>query len=146
MGNDLYSPDTGEHIQTTTPQDWMARAGADAPAYNRQTEGCFWRNGAWEVSVSLPDPAKVRQDAKDQRRALVDAITVTTQAGNTFDGDEISQTRMARAIIGLSAQPQSPIPEITWILADNTNKSVTAAELTEALALAGAEQASVWVI
>lgn len=144
--NDYYSPYTGEHIQTDNPQPWMLRAGVDAPAYNNQAEGCFWRNGAWSVVVATPDPVAVRNAAKNNREKVVNAIKVTTASGNVFDGDETSQNRMARAIIGLNAQPQSPVPTIVWVLADNTPVQVTAVELIEALSLAGAQQAAVWVI
>ena len=84
-----------------------------------------------------------REQAKAQRQAAVDAIKVTTQAGNTFDGDETSQTRMARAIIALQA---TGTPSVTWVLADNTAIQATAAELSEALALSGAAQAAIWVL
>lgn len=83
-----------------------------------------------------------RQEWKSDRAIAVEAIKVTTKAGNTFDGDEISQARMARAILGLQA---STSPTVTWVLADNTVIEATAAELQEALALAGAEQARLWV-
>jgi hypothetical protein len=84
-----------------------------------------------------------REAAKAARAAAVEAITVTTQAGNTFDGDEISQTRMARAIIALQA---TGTPSVTWVLHNNTAIQATVAELSEALALAGAAQAAIWVI
>ena len=84
-----------------------------------------------------------REQAKAQRQAAVDAIKVTTQAGNAFDGDETSQTRMTRAIIALQA---TGTPSVTWVLADNTVIQATGAELSEALALAGAAQAAVWVL
>lgn len=84
-----------------------------------------------------------RDIAKAAREKAVAAITVTTTAGNTFDGDETSQTRMARAIIALQA---TGTPSVTWVLADNSVIEATAAELSEALALAGAAQAAVWVI
>jgi hypothetical protein len=70
-------------------------------------------------------------------------IKVTTTAGNTFDGDETSQTRMSRAILVLSTGAAQSVP---WVLANNTVIQATAAELTEALALAGASQAALWVI
>jgi hypothetical protein len=73
----------------------------------------------------------------------VDAIKVTTAAGNMFDGDETSQTRMARAIIALST---GLAPSVAWVLADNSVIQATAAELTEALVLAGQAQAALWVI
>lgn len=87
--------------------------------------------------------AQARAQAKLQRQAAVDAIRVTTQAGNTFDGDETSQTRMARAVLAMQA---TGTPSISWVLADNSAIQATAAELTEALALAGAEQARLWVL
>lgn len=141
-----YSPDTGELIRTETPSDWMGVTDAIPPDFNPETAGCFWRNGAWVIVTSAPGLEKLREDAKAVRQKAVSTIKVTTQAGNVFDGDEISQTRMARAIIGLNAQPQTPVPTITWVLADNTPKSVTATELTEALSLAGGAQAALWVI
>lgn len=83
-----------------------------------------------------------RAEWKRQRADKVGAIKVTTAAGHTFDGDEQSQGRMARAILGLQAVPGGAV---TWVLADNSVREVRAAELTEALALAGAEQARLWV-
>lgn len=88
-------------------------------------------------------PDQLREEAKAARAAAVEAITVTTAAGNTFDGDEISQARMSRAILVLSTGAAASVP---WVLADNTVIQASAAELTEALALAGAEQARLWVL
>lgn len=103
-----------------------------------------WR---WDLYVEPPPPP----ETDEQRRArlrwdrvlAVQAIKVTTAAGNTFDGDEISQGRMARAIIALNA---TGTPSVTWVLANNSTIQATAAELTEALSLAGAAQAAIWVI
>lgn len=93
------------------------------------------------------DPTKAaliqREAAKLSRSAAVDAIVVTTAAGNAFDGDEVSQGRMARAIIALQATGTS---SVTWVLHDNTVIQASAAELVEALALAGAAQVAIWVI
>jgi len=47
--NDLFSPDTGEHIITESPQPWMGRAGTPPPEYDRAISGCFWRDGAWVI-------------------------------------------------------------------------------------------------
>lgn len=95
------------------------------------------------VVGELSGPTDPREQAKAERAKAVENIRVTTAAGNTFDGDEVSQGRMARAIIALSA---GAAPTVTWVLADNTVIQATAAELTEALALAGAAQAALWVI
>ena len=80
---------------------------------------------------------------KQDRAEAVRSIKVTTVAGNTFDGDEESQGRMARAILGLEVV--GPESTVTWVLADNSVIQATSAELREVLALAGAEQALLWV-
>ena len=90
-----------------------------------------------------PPHVKTRDELKAERATAVESIKVTTTAGNTFDGDEISQTRMARAIIALQA---TGTPSVTWVLSDNSAIQASAAELNEALALAGAAQAAVWVL
>lgn len=106
----------------------------------------------WEVYALAPAQVEAnqqaallaaRETAKAQRQKAVGAIRVTTAAGNTFDGDETSQTRMARAIIALQT---TGTPAVTWVLADNSVIQATAVELSEALALAGAKQAEIWVI
>ena len=107
----------------------------------------------WEVvdldaeTIAANTAAKAaadRQAAKAARAIAVANIKVTTAAGNEFDGDEVAQGRMARAVVVMSAL--GPTATVNWVLADNTVIQATAAELTEALALAGAAQAALWVI
>lgn len=85
--------------------------------------------------------AKKLEAAKKVRTAAVSAIKVTTASGKEFDGDETSQTRMARAILALQA---TSTPTVLWVLANNIPTDVTVAELAEALALSGAAQAAIW--
>lgn len=84
-----------------------------------------------------------REAWKAQRSESVARIAVTTTAGNTFDGDEISQGRMARAILGLQASSEDAT--VRWVLSDNSVIQATAAELAEALQLAGRAQETLWV-
>lgn len=101
---------------------------------------------ALEMQIVALTPAPItdpREAAKAARAAAVAAIKVTTAAGNTFDGDELSQGRMARAIIALST---GLAPSVNWVLADNTVIQATKNELTEALVLAGQAQAAIWVL
>lgn len=88
-------------------------------------------------------PNLARELAKSTRQAAVDRIRVTTSSGKVFDGDEVSQGRMVRAIVAMQA---IGAPDIVWVLADNTPTTVTPAELAEALALAGLEQSRLWVL
>lgn len=97
------------------------------------------------IPDALDDAAQalvVAQQAKMQRTEAVARIQVTTTSGKTFDGDETSQTRMARAVVALQAAGQT---QTLWVLADNVPTTVSLDELSEALALAGAEQTRLWV-
>lgn len=93
----------------------------------------------YDHSVALA--AIDREVWKAARAGAVAAIKVTTSAGNTFDGDEVSQQRMARAIVAMTDGST-----VRWVLADNTTIQTSAIELKEALRLAGAAQASIWVM
>lgn len=77
---------------------------------------------------------------KAQRQILVDNIKVTV-GGRVFDGDEVSQTRMAQAAVVMTDEETTK-----WVLANNDDVMVTKAELLEALRLAGAEQTRIWVM
>lgn len=133
----------------------------DEPEFDSTTHTAVRNPPAWDgskyvvtwsvIPLSEIEIAKIqaniagaaRAKAKQMRQTLVDKIQVTTQSGKTFDGDETSQNRMARAILALQA---TGTPTVTWVLADNTSTQATVAELSEALALAGATQAAIWVI
>lgn len=84
-----------------------------------------------------------REKFKEERMAAVASITVTTASGKVFDGDEISQGRMARSILGLQGRPAGST--VKWVLHDNSVVDVGLDELQEALALAGHRQTELWV-
>lgn len=86
--------------------------------------------------------APTRDELKARRQALVDAITVTV-GGKVFNGDELSQERMNRALRVADDTGQG---SCTWVLADNTAVTVTKEELSQALALSMLAQAAVWVL
>lgn len=116
-----------------------------APPATTGEEVAQWRGGQWHVLAGRPPPPPAPpatlEELKARRAQAVDAIKVATAAGNVFDGDEVSQGRMSRAILVLAATGGT----VPWVLADNSIAQVGAAELTEALALAGAQQAALWV-
>lgn len=94
------------------------------------------------VDTWLAESEEYRAYLKEQRAKAVSEILVTTTVGNTFQGDEVSQTRMSRALLGLQIAPAGST--ITWTLADNSKVAVDATELGEALFLAGSAQADLW--
>jgi hypothetical protein len=132
-------------------------APTDIPAFDAAVQGVrevapvqdggTWHQ-AWEVymlseSEQAAAAAARLAAAKEARRIAVDSIKVTTSQGHTFDGDEVSQGRMTRAIMALDAAGQT---STTWVLSNNQPTQVTRAELFEALILAGTEQTRLWVL
>jgi hypothetical protein len=99
--------------------------------------------GALPASEVAANQAAARDQAKAARDKAVEAIKVTTSAGHCFDGDEVSQGRMARAILALESKGQTSTP---WVLSDNTSIEATPAELREALVLAGQAQTDLWIL
>ena len=87
---------------------------------------------------------EIAQDAvsaKKLRDAAVAAIKVTV-SGKVFDGDEVAQGRMARAV---AAAESATITTYQWKLADNSIAAVSLDELKQALALAFQAQSELWV-
>lgn len=76
--------------------------------------------------------------AKAEREDYVKRIVVEVD-GMMFDGDEVSQDRMARSIIALDLGEK-----VQWVLADNTIAQVSRAQLREALRKAGTAQTAIW--
>ena len=155
-------PNTSFPVPFSPPEGYAVLFASPQPTHDpitqtvRKTTPVLTDKGHWEQTwevtaldaeaIAANQAAKAvadREAAKKAREVAVNNIKVTTQAGNTFDGDETSQTRMARAITVLSTGFAASVP---WVLADNTVIQADIAELTEALALAGAAQAAIWVI
>lgn len=95
---------------------------------------------AWGLTINDAVIARVKKCIREKR---VGEIVVTTSSGRVFDGDEISQTRMARAILAMA---EFNVPSISWRLSDDTDADVTRAEMAEALLLAGQAQSTVWFV
>lgn len=83
-----------------------------------------------------------REYSKVERAKAVDAIVVTIESGKKFDGDEVSQQRMSRAIQTMQIVNQ---PSTSWVLATNEVSEVTVQELAEALMLSALEQSRIWM-
>lgn len=75
---------------------------------------------------------------KASREVLVENITVEVD-GMVFDGDEVSQARMGRAVLVMTSTEK-----MGWVLNDNTEVLVTKAQLKQALKLSGTEQSKLW--
>ena len=88
--------------------------------------------------------ADVHYNGYKARKQKVDAVAsiVVEVNGKVFDGDEVSQGRMLRAV-----QIASITGDVVtkWKLQDNTVVDVTLDELKEALMLAGKEMSRIWI-
>lgn len=82
-----------------------------------------------------------REAVKAQRDITTSGILVTTSTGNVFNGDEVSQNRLSRAILALQL---TGTLTTHWVLANNVAVEVGVPELAEALALSGAAQTALW--
>lgn len=93
------------------------------------------------VPKSPEQVAEVRlRKAKALRQQEVSRLTVTTQVGNTYDADKDSQIMMGAYLAAMDVGDVIP-----WVLASNTPVQINRAELKEALRLAGAAMAVLWV-
>ena len=103
-----------------------------------------------EAPVSPPRPSLLtgadvylpytREALKRARKKLVEAIIVEVD-GLVFDGDELSQTRMTRAIMVMDDEETLP-----WTLKNNEITLVTRETLKVVLKEAGFKQSALWEI
>ncbi|WP_440055492.1 DUF4376 domain-containing protein [Pseudoalteromonas sp. T1lg65] len=84
--------------------------------------------------------AKVKRERfKQARNQLLAAQTVVVDE-LTFDADELSQQRMARALLVMDEQQTIP-----WILANNDVAEITKTQLFSACKLAAEQQTALWI-
>ena len=76
---------------------------------------------------------------KQQRQEAVDNIVVTLN-GKEFQGDELSQTRLSRAIVALP----DDVSTTPWVAKDNTVVMLNKLELKDLLKQAGNAQNLLW--
>ncbi len=101
-------------------------------------KGGWYRKGSAPKFSDEEVAMKQLLAAKAEREDYVKRIVVEVD-GMMFDGDEVSQDRMARSIIALDLGEK-----VQWVLADNTIKMVSRAQLREALRKAGTAQTAIW--
>ena len=101
-------------------------------------KGGWYRKGTAPKFSDEEVAMKQLLTAKAEREDYVKRIVVEVD-GMMFDGDEVSQDRMARSIIALDLGEK-----VQWVLADNTIKMVSRAQLREALRKAGTAQTAIW--
>ena len=114
---------------TDTSEEYMAALGIDA-----DTRAAILSQIDFEIAQDAVASKKLRDTA-------VAAIKVTVN-GKVFDGDEVAQGRIARAV---AAAESAGITTYQWKLADNSVAAVSLDELKQALALAFQAQSELWV-
>ncbi len=98
----------------------------------------------WQKAITAEQRAAQQAQAeyeawKVERQGRVDAIVVEVD-GMVFDGDELSQNRMARAVAAADLMTETT----EWTLADNTVATVSVQTLKTACRLAGEAQTAIW--
>lgn len=91
------------------------------------------------VKTERTDEDYLKQASKSNRTTLVENIEVEYNRV-VYQGDEISQDRMSRAINGLP----DDIATILWKAKDNSSQELTRLDLKEILFMAGQEQTRIW--
>ena len=114
---------------TDTSEEYMAALGIDA-----DTRAAILSQIDFETAQDAVASKKLRDTA-------VAAIKVTVN-GKVFDGDEVAQGRITRAV---AAAESAGITVYQWKLADNSVADVSLSELKQALALAFQAQSELWV-
>lgn len=103
-------------------------------------------DGNWYLQGYSPEKpqeqieAEALAQAKAVRAEAVSKIVVEVD-GMKFDGDEVSQGRMARSAVAMMDDET-----ITWVLNDNSIAQVTKEQLLKALRLSGEEQTRLWTM
>ena len=97
-----------------------------------------------EVPEMPPDvaAAKALAEAKEERAESVSGIRVTVD-GMVFDGDEVAQQRLARAIMVAEITGMN---ETQWVMADNTVHTITVTQAKEALSKAMLQMGELWTV
>ena len=140
--NDVYSPDTGEHIATDNPAPWMLRAWVAAPTYDPAASGCFWRNGAWViVPASIPTAADLLFTAKGSALDFIDSQAGTTRSKYITNVAGQSETYMSKATDAANYKaagyPFSSLASYPWVQAEA--KAINGAMPTAAQAQSAAD-------
>lgn len=116
----------------------------DAAVWCNANRAYIEKQGNVYVIVGVPEPTaeelaeQALAEAKAERAEAVSQITVEVD-GFVFDGDEVSQERMARSIVALDEGET-----IIWVLHDNSIAQVSKEQLKAALRLAGQKQTELW--
>lgn len=164
-----YNPESGEKlsrkdlcvlINTSIPEDteeisgWYKLTYADMPEQDfafiieqgpvELVDGHYVQTWVRTPRSSEEVAAEELTRAKVERADTVRRIVVTVD-GMDFNGDEVSQSRMTRAVLLAVAFGKDMDTTTTkWVLADDTVAYPTIRQLAQALMLAGEEQTRVW--
>ena len=115
------------------------------PTGEYEEKKAFWEQfGVTYTEEPDPEPTEeeLLERAKHERAKQVAAIKVEVD-GMTFDGDETSQSRMARA---LEVASITGMESTVWVLADNTVAEVTVAQMKQALSKAMLKMGELWTV
>lgn len=127
--------------------DWSAGKYADDCLETEKNIVMAW-NGSYYLEDEVPEmppdvaAAKALEEAKEVRANEVAGIKVTVD-GMVFDGDELAQQRLARAIMVAEITGMN---ETRWVMADNTVHTITVEQAKKALSQAMLQMGELWTV
>lgn len=105
-----------------------------------QSDWVLLTDAEYQLAINPPLTAEqLLAQWKVDRQTQVDNITVTYNS-IVYQGDEVSQTRMSRAIVALPDDTTT----IQWVANDNSIQSLTRVDLKAILVLSGNAQTAIW--
>lgn len=134
---------TDQPLPTITSYQLLAR---DKVIFNNSRWEYTWKVLDWskekiEVEINRVTTNN-RKVFKSDRSKAIENIVVTVN-NKSFNGDEVSQNRIARTIVAMQSTNAT---EQRWTLSDNTSVVVTLTELIEVLSLASQAQTKLWSV
>jgi len=132
INGNIFVPIDPNNTYYQQVQEWIKQGNIPEPAFTKQQRVEYLQN------LRISELKNLRQQKVNN---IIATITLTDTTKVNLNGDELSQTRMTRALLGMS-----DTDKIDWITADNTLVQLTKADLQNALLETGKQQTQIFVI
>lgn len=126
VNNKIHVPNSPSNMDYWDIQEWINNGGIVEPEFTPEESA---EKQYQEELTSW----------KQQRQVAVDNIEVTYN-NVVYQGDEVSQTRMSRAIAALP----DDVTTIDWVAKDNSVRQLNKGDLQAILVDAGIQQSAIW--
>lgn len=119
------------------PKEMIKLTETQLKAYNNKPEFGTWNGNGWDID-EVAERQRLYESWKAERQSKVDNIEVELN-GVIYQGDETSQTRIARAVSVMEDTDTT-----MWVAKDNSVNELSKADLKYILKEAGIKQTLIW--